>query len=287
MGFRDWFRAWAAPQRPASVDAKVSSVRPAPRQTDSSIITALMETVLTHNSPVVFGSIATDLQQPLHQLEQFGDQIVPHAKSAILSRASGQSGGPYWWDAASELCKVLSRIGTANASRALLDILEADSRFVEFDRVRADAARCLGTFKDRTLVPRLVAASKLPHSPSLAIKEAILALGGEALQSPEVITEEGRAMEPEKAIAFFEKHRPAVPVWPKEMQRAFYYYFGLQVKMLRGAEAARPYFAAALLADPGPLSAAWSEFGSVPKTSECAAALAANHPLPSLGEASA
>ena len=212
------YRARAASERRGR-DAEAARALSA--AADDSAIRNIINKVLAHEAPVVFGTVAEDLESSLSELKSFGDRAAAHVRSAILSCASEQRGGPRWWDGAAELCKALAASGTPQASKTLLDVLEANSRVVEFDRVRAQAARCLGTFNDKSLVTRLVAASKLPNAPALAIKEAIDKLGGEPLQSPKVIIEEGRSMEPEEAIRFFESHQHAVDGWPKEKQGGF------------------------------------------------------------------
>jgi hypothetical protein len=148
-------------------------------------IYALVEGILTHESPLVSGSPAEDVQRALEDLEICGDRIIKWVVSGIKRRAYGLSGhsgeplGPCWWDGAIELCKVLGRLGTSQASSALMSILETDGMFIQFDQVREEAAKTLATFSDKGLVPRLAAACALPGAPVFAIREAIQALGGE------------------------------------------------------------------------------------------------------------
>ena len=250
---------------------------------DEHAIQSAVEKVLTHEAPVVFGTVSKDLQQPLLDLEKAGDCAVPHIRSSILSCASGRAGGPYWWDGAIQLCKVLSGLGTPTACDALLDLVEQDSRIVEFDQVRAQAAACVGASGDSGLVPRLVAASELPNAPLTAIKKAIEALGGETLESPGVLIEEGRLMEPADAVRFFQSHQHQVSTWPKENQGGFYYFYACKVEKLQGTDAAKPYYAAGLLANPDPNAAGWLTFGSVSKTRDSAMELVQRHPLPEGG----
>src|SRR5687768_17442705 len=54
---------------------------------DEQTMKTAIDGVLTHEAPVVFGTVSDDLQQPLSELEKAGDPAVPHIRSAILARA--------------------------------------------------------------------------------------------------------------------------------------------------------------------------------------------------------
>lgn len=243
----------------------------------------LVNDILAHPSPVVFGTVNKDVQASLDQLQRGGEAAVQPILIAVTDCAKGSSGGEYWWKGAQELCSLLARIGTAEAKGALLQILEIDSRTVEYDYVRATAAGALADFRDPQLLPRLLRCLDMPNAPVLAINKTIIGLGGDASSLPKVILAEGRHIEdPREAVRYYRQYQPQVARWPSpEDQGGFYSWFGIEVERLRGTEAALPLFAASLVANSGANSAAWGRFPSVPKTSGDAQALAEKYSLTS------
>lgn len=237
--------------------------------------------ILTHDSPVVFDDVAKDVQSRLDKLQAAGDAAVQPVATAVSGCARGSSAGPRWWLGAQELCSMLARIGSPEAQAALLAILKTDSRIVEFDYVRGTAARQLSSFKDPQLLPELRRCLEMPNAPVLAISETMEALGGDEPMPPEVVVEKGRGIsDPLEAVRFFAKHQAQVSSWRNpEQQGGFYYFFGRKVERLSGTKAAYPLFAAQLLADPDPNSAAWGVFPTETPSPSSAQALAQKYPL--------
>ena len=248
---------------------------------DDKLIANLVYDILAHPSPVVFGTVDKDVQEYLDQLQRGGEAAVQPILISVTDCARGNSGGNYWWLGAQELCSLLARIGSAEAMSALLQILEINSRIVEYGYVRATAAGALVAFRDPQLLPRLLRCLEMPDAPVLAINKTIVALGGDASSLPKVIVAEGRDIEdPREAVRYYRQYQPQVAGWPSsEDQGGFYAWFGIRVERIRGTEAALPLFAASLVANPGANAAAWGRFPSVPKTSEGAKALAEKYPL--------
>lgn len=178
---------------------------------EASEITRAVRTILSHESPVVFGTVSEDLHGLLAVLESSGNAGVPHIASAIAACAGGSSSGPYWWLGAQELCKVLSNIKTPDCRAALLQVLRTGSRIVEFDYVKVTAAEGLGKSNDPSLVPELLNIMKEANAPITAINKAIERLGGSASESPDVIITKGRETEdPAMAIEYFKTHESKV-----------------------------------------------------------------------------
>lgn len=231
----------------------------------------------------------------LNRLKTFGDVAVPGIVSRILEYATGHGGfigRRHWWDGAKELCAVLSQIGTPTAQNALLTILNTGSSIVEFDQVRATAVQQLSTFQDNALelVQKLLEASKSPHAPLLQIQSTIAALGGQMELNPTLIIEKGIHMELLESIKYFGAFQKQAANWDKDQKRYFFVSFGAKViaafgrhgnKDMRVAEQlARPYFAAAILADPDPNTRGWEYFGKIDRTESNARSLAKQFPLP-------
>lgn len=237
--------------------------------------------ILLHESPLVFGEVSGDLRPPMGKLAASEDSVVPLVRSAVVDGALGRLSGPYWWDGAALLCEVLGRISTEHAKQALLAILKTDSHIVEFDRVRAAAALELPAFRDPTLVSDLEACLSLPHAPIGAIEKAIEELGGSVPETPEAIIDRGREMDPEEAIRHFHSFEEAAKSWPADRRGGFYYFFGHKAETTAGSDGAAPYYAAALLANPGPNSAAWLSFPDEERFPDAARRLADRYPLPS------
>lgn len=249
---------------------------------NASEINNVIRSILTHDSPVVFGSVSNDVKGYLDQLYSAGDIVVPHIVSAVTACATnGYSGGTYWWDGAKELCKLLSRFDSPTAKTALLTILKTNSRIVEFDGVRATAANQLSNFKDSQLVGELTECSKMPNAPVLEINKTIEALGGNASLSPAAIIAEGRNLEDTlEAIRYFIKHQSQVANWSDvQKQGGFYYFFGCRVEGRSGTKAAYPLFAAGLVANPEPNAAAWGKFQNQTPSLSNAQILSKKYPL--------
>lgn len=242
---------------------------------------SLVNDILAHPSPVVFGTVNKDVQASLDELQKEGDAPIQPILSAVRACGSGDSEGAYWWKGAQELCSLLGRLGSAAAKDALLQILETDSRIVEYEYVRASAAQALAGFRDPELLPRLLRCLELPNAPVLAINKTIVALGGDASSLPRVIVAQGRDIRDlQEAVRFYRQHQPRVASWPnREDQGGFYFLFGAGVEKLRGTEAARPLLAASLAANPAATAAAWSAFPLVAKSPENAQELAEQYPL--------
>jgi hypothetical protein len=277
---KQWASTGLVPLRETPRRGSDVKVAPASQQLDRRSA-ALVRDILAHPSPVVFGTVNKDVQQYLDQLQRGGEAAVQPILISVTDCAKGRSGGEYWWKGAQELCSLLARIGSAEAKAALLQILETDSRIVEFGYVRATAAQALADFGDRQLLPRLQRCLEMPNAPVSAINQTITALGGDASSLPKVILAGGRNLRnPREAARYYRRYQPQVAGWPsQEDQGGFYYSFATRVERLRGTEAARPLFAANLVASPGADSAAWLIFPSVPKTSEDAHALAEKYPI--------
>lgn len=236
--------------------------------------------IFRHPSPVVFGVVASDVQQALGRVERAGDAAVPLIETAITDRAAGRSGGSSWWLGAQELSRVLARIGTAGAMKALLDIVRTDSHIHEYKWVREVATNQLAVFRDPQLVPELVRCMELADAPILAIKKALEEMGQQVPSSPDLVIEEGRSIEdPSKAIAHFSRHETEAAAWPKERQCGFYYFAARKVERVHGLEASLPLYAAAVSADPDPSSAAWLHFDEPERSPSAAKRLAEKYPL--------
>ncbi|MCI0411327.1 hypothetical protein L0222_00845 [bacterium] len=191
-----------------------------------------------------------DVKLALDGLRKEEDKVVKDIVDAIKHCAAGSSKGSYWWLGAQQLCKLLSQIGTASARDALVAIAKMDSRVIEFDGVRTEAARQLGI---QTI-----------HAPG----------------SPDEVIETGRQIEdPQEALQYFSKHESDVKKWPRENRAGFYYFYGKKVERIYGKQFALPFFAASLVADSGRLAAAWSYFADVKPTPENARKLVAAHPV--------
>jgi hypothetical protein len=231
-----------------------------------------------HERPPLFPT--DDVKRAIKQLETVQERVGPLALSAIVGYAARQRTGPYWWKGASEICALLSSIGSPAARDALFTILKTDSRIVEFDDVRKMAAHQLVNFRYPEVVSELKKCLGMPNAPVSEISKTIQALGGGAVATPETIIEEGRNIgDPRQAIRHFSLHYKAVSTWPKEKQGGFYYFFGRKVEQVYGTDVARPLFAASLLAYPGPDAASWVAFPGQSKTAGTAAALVQQYPL--------
>ncbi len=229
------------------------------------------------------------VENSLERLRAAGDAAVPEVLSGISNAAKGAVGAEYWWNGAGKLCGVLASIQTPLAREALLNILATDSPIVEFDQVRASAAASLAGFADNAeeLIPILLKLMESPHSPRLQIQSAIEALGGEVPISPELMIEKARYMDPQEAIELLGPLQNRAAGWDKDQQRFFFYTLGGKLDAAfghpgRADQLSRPYYAAALLADPGPDSASWGKFGGVEvdKSEAAARRLAEQYPLP-------
>lgn len=202
----------------------------------------------------------TELRNTLTRIQNSGDKSVSHIISAII-HISVEGYEIYWWKSARELCKLLSRIGTPIAEDGLLKILQTDSKFAEFDGVRAESAIQLSTFQDTKLVAKLRACLTMPNAPIVAISDTIEKLGDNASDTPDVIMERGEYMEPKKAIAFFSKYEKELTGWTPKERGYFYRYAAPKVEAAFGKEEAKPLWAASVLANPEPNAVGWRELG--------------------------
>lgn len=236
--------------------------------------------ILCYEVPVLWGSVADDVEQSLGRLEAFGDAAVPHVVSAVAGCATGRCTGPRWWDGAAELCKLLSRLRSPTANAGLLSILRMDSNIFEFNQdVRGNAAAALGASGDQALVEELASCLDLPDAPYAEIAKSIEALGGSASEIPAVILDRGRREQiPVEAIRYLLGHRSSVPAWPEDRQHGFYAFLARKVELHYGHDKAMPLYAAALRADPSPLSVAWGAF-SESERNETAQTLSTKYPL--------
>lgn len=233
------------------------------------------------------------VQDSIVRLKAAGDAAVPCVLSEIAGAAEGRVGAPNWWDGAVQLCGVLEEAGTPVAKDALLTVLAMDSRFVEFDRVRASAAKCLSSFSDSApdLVPKLIELLDSPHAPLAQIQSAIDELGGEAPVTPELLIEKAAYMDPAKAIQHLGAYQKQAAGWNPDQRRHFFWLLGNKVDAAfrhhgpkdgdLATRLSRPYHAAALLADPSPDVTSWTKFGviAVERSEERAKLLAAQYPL--------
>ncbi len=219
-----------------------------------------------------------DLHAECEALLAAGDSAVQEIEDAVLRCAAGTMPGP-WWQGAPKLCRLLGQIGTPAAERALLRILNTDSRVVEFDRVRAAAAEHLRYFAGPSLVEALVAAAQQPHAPVLAIKAVLEVSGGKLPVTPALVIAEAAAKQPADAVPYLLQHALEVEAWPAENRCGYYCLLGSKMERWRGTPAALPYFAASLASDPQPDDAAWLAFPRAPRTPESARRLARRYPL--------
>jgi len=269
-----------------------SVAKPSSQPTPSDAV-ILVQKVLTDES----GSPKDQLRPILEELRMGGDDSVPLVERSVRSCATGGFAGSRWWDNAPLLCELLAAIGTPAAAGALVAIANTDSYIAEFDTVRAAAARRLGTFRALAalLIPELETASKLPHAPTLALADSIEALGGVPELTPNLIIERCRSKSrgqlggPVEAIKYFAVYQEKALGWGKDDRRYFFHSFGSMVAAAfrnspderdrsRVDEVARPYFAAAVLADQ---EGDWSSLPTVAeKTLATARQLAAQYPLP-------
>jgi len=221
-----------------------------------------------------------DVEASYRSLVSAGEEAIPHIVSALRVCAIGHGEGR-WWDGADKLCRLLAELKTESAKGALLTILKTDSTIVEFDRVRHQAAEELAAFKDRRIIPDLIAASKTPHAPILSIKRTVEALGGELPIDPQVVLAEVSHMPMQERIEHFRKYHSVVGKWPGFQRRSYYWWIGAGVEKTEGLEAALPFYAASVDADPAPDAAAWTMFRDVTPSSQMAHQLARKYPLPS------
>lgn len=231
------------------------------------------------NDILVNGYDLKDVEKSHMLLISLGEKAIPHIVSALNKCADGYEIGR-WWDGVDKLCNILSSIQTESAKNALLAILKTDSRIVEFDIVRNYCAKELTVFKDKKIIPELLAISKTPNAPILSIKKTIEALGGEILLTPNVILAEVSNMDSDKRFEHFKKYHEVIKGWTALNQSAYYYWIGIGVENSEGPKAALPFYAASLKANPNPDAAAWSRgFQGVPRTPKMAMKLAIKYPL--------
>ena len=233
----------------------------------------------------------------LHILKDYGDAAVIGIVSGIGDCADGRCRAAYWWDGAKQLCQLLAEIGGPNARGGLLAIVMTDSSITEFDQVRASAATQLAGFRDDAdeLVPQLIEASRLPHSPLVQIQATVEALGAQTPMTPELIIAKGNgyALPPRESIEFLGAYQDQASHWEAAQRSAFFRMLGLRVKEAfaqhgpkdeqLASRLARPYFAAALLADPDPEYLAWGYFDrldDVERSETGARTLVERYPLP-------
>jgi hypothetical protein len=129
-----------------------------------------------HERPPLFPT--DDVKRAIKQLETVQERVGPLALSAIVGYAARQRTGPYWWKGESEICALLSSIGSPAARDALFTILKTDSRIVEFDDVRKMAAHQLVNFRYPEVVSELKKCLGMPNAPVSEISKTIQALGG-------------------------------------------------------------------------------------------------------------
>lgn len=239
-----------------------------------------VQEILTHESVSRDAGISKEVQGSYNALISSGEQAVPYVVSALNECARGRISG-MWWYGAEELCKLLAHIGTASAKEALLTILRTDSNIMEFDRVRSLVVERISSFNDPDVIPVLLEASKVPHAPILAINKAIEALGGTKPATPETIILDGKKITDDvAAIQYFAKHAAQVSGWSsKELQGAFYWWYGNRVEKSKGLQSALPYYAASVLADHDSEAPAWSKFGGISPSAQSARNLAKQYPL--------
>jgi ankyrin repeat protein len=248
---------------------------------DAQLRNAVRE-ILTHESVSRDAGISKEVQSSYNALASSGEQCVRHIASALNGCARGQFSSR-WWYGAEELCKLLSRLNSASAREALLTILKTDSNIAEYDRVRYKAVELIASFNDPSVIPVLLEASRVPHSPILAINKAIEALGGIPPVTPETIILEGKRITDDvAAIQHFAKYAAQVPGWTsKELQGAFYWWYGNRLEKSQGIQSALPLYAAAVLADHDSEAPAWRKFRGISPSAQSARKLAEQYPLSS------
>jgi hypothetical protein len=239
--------------------------------------------ILTHESVSREAGISKEVQSSYNTLIASGEQAVPFIVSALNECARGQISRHRWWYGAKELCKLLAHNKSTSAKEALLAILKSDSNIVEFDEIRSSVVDLIQSFNDPSVIPALLEASKVPHAPILAINKAIEALGGTKPVTPESIILEGKEIADDTAaIQYFANHAVQVSGWSsKELQGAFYWWYGNRVEKSKGLQSALPYYAAAVLADNDSEAPAWSKFRGISPSAQSARKLSEQHPLSS------
>jgi hypothetical protein len=237
--------------------------------------------VLQHEAPVVFGSVASDVQEILDSLKSAGNDLVKPVESAILACAAGSNGGPSWWNGAQELCKTLATLKSDEAKKALLSILKTDSNIYEYQSVRSTAASELAGFADRSLVPGLLEIAKTQNAPAAAIMKTLETLGYQGNKPPQAIIDQGINMSsPADKVQHFKMYVDEVTKWPNDNQAAYWWFFGNAIERVHGRERALPYYASGLKARSAPQAAAWQKFNNVTPSPDSAAKLAKQYPMP-------
>jgi hypothetical protein len=100
------------------------------------------------------------------------------------------------------------------------------------------------------------------------------------IRDPESVLAEVDKMPMNERIGHFRKYRDVIKNWSAFHRRSYYWWIGIGVENSQGLDAALPFYAASVQANPSPDAGAWTKFRGIQRTQDKANQLARQYPLP-------
>jgi hypothetical protein len=216
-----------------------------------------------------------------------GDLVVPQVVSAIEERVGQLDGGddPSPFFGLRAAIELLAELNSELSRAALVKLLNTDWQRSRNISIYGYAIKALDRCGNADVVPGLIEAAGGPCVKYWPEKFAVLyvlarKLGGHLPVSPAQAVKVASSLPfTEEALGVIDDFAPDFSGWPAGTRCAFLWFYAARVADVRGKDAALPYYAASVFANPERDTAAWSKFpGTVRSVSE-ARNLARKYPL--------